>query len=132
MPISASRQKLRRKLRAQRAGLAPAVRKQATRAALQRLTKLRCFRRAQKIALYYPVGGEFNAALLQNSKAMRGKQIYLPVLARGRIPCLRFARWQYDTQWRPNRFGIAEPLTRPAALLRPNELDLVVTRPATV
>lgn len=101
-------------------------RRQAASAALARLVKLRWFRRARRIALYSPAGGELDPALSPGSSALNGKQVYLPVVAARYKSRLRFSRWTNDTQWQRNRHNIQEPRVRLPALLRPQEMDLVI------
>ncbi len=95
--------------------------------ASRRLAKLRWFRRAKRIALYYPAGAELDVTALIHNQALRGKQLYLPVVAPGSTARLGFSPWNEKVGSRRNRYGIAEPLHRPAALLRPRQLDLVIT-----
>lgn len=124
--IFQSRPKLRAKLRSRRAALAADERSKATGAALRRLTRLCRFQRARHIALYYPVGAEMDVLALRRGKALRDKTVYLPVVLPGSSARLRFARWDGAMRWRPNRFGISEPICRPASLVLPARLDLVV------
>ena len=117
---------LRRTLRKRRAALPRQTRKLATQDALHNLAKTQAFRRARKVALYYPVGGELNVLAHLQSSAFSAKIIYLPVIVPGRVNTLKFAEMHAANHWRKNRFGIAEPRLRNGALLRAARLDLVV------
>lgn len=125
--MQSSRKQIRRHLRQRRTALPEDTRKHAAHTAMHCVSRLPWFRKAKRIALYYPVGVELDVTTLLGTPALRGKRLYLPVLAPGPKPYLLFAPWRSDTRWRCNRYGIAEPLAHRGALLRPAQLDLVIT-----
>lgn len=125
--MQSSRKQVRRELRQRRTGLSADTRKHAACAAIYHVSRLPVLRKSKRIALYYPVGAELDVTALLNTAALRGKHLYLPVLAPGPKPYLLFAAWHNNTRWRCNRYGIAEPLVPRATLLRPAQLDLVIT-----
>jgi 5-formyltetrahydrofolate cyclo-ligase len=54
----------------------------------------------------------------------RGAQLWLPVVGAQRT--MAFAPWDHDTELRPNRYGIAEPVHEAGALAAATSLDVVV------
>lgn len=120
-----SKPTLRAQLRGRRRALDPAQRSAGAAALARRLVAHALFRRATRIACYFPVDGEIDTApLLHRARAM-GKQIYLPVLtAKG---ALRFAPYSPGCKLRRNCFGIPEPVCHPRALRSGRQLDLVLT-----
>ena len=77
-----SRPALRRLLRAKRRALTPQQQRQAARCLYRQLVQHPLFRRARHVALYLPNDGEIDPILLQREAQRRGKQVYLPLLAR--------------------------------------------------
>ncbi|WP_120796302.1 5-formyltetrahydrofolate cyclo-ligase [Thiocapsa rosea] len=88
------------------------------------------FRRADRIAAYWPADGELDPRPLLKDALKGGKAIYLPVLSRSigdrtRVK-LRFVRWITGETMHLNRFGIPEP-TRRGRHIRPVcHLDLIL------
>jgi 5-formyltetrahydrofolate cyclo-ligase len=99
---------LRRSLQRQRAALSPAVQAQLSSQATRHLKAQASFRKARHIALYLPVRGEADPRHLRH-KALPRQQFYLPVLSPFRDSRLWFVRWDANTRFRLNRFGIPEP-----------------------
>jgi len=126
-PSTDSRSALRRQLRARRRALSPDERRAAAYALTARLASLPLFRRARSVALYLPNDGELDPTPLIQLAWRMGKRVYLPILAPGRTPHLRFAPYHPHSALRRNRFGIPEPITSRRQGLRPAALDLVLT-----
>jgi 5-formyltetrahydrofolate cyclo-ligase len=110
-------------MRMRRRSLLPVRRQLAVRAIQRHLASLMEFRRARRVALYWPADGEPDVLGLAPLARARGKQLYLPVVGHGGT--LRFAHWPAGGKLRRNRYGIPEPVgnrhTIPAA-----RLDLVI------
>ena len=92
-----------------------------------RLAKLPCYQRAQRIALYISCAGEVDTKYIVNNAWARGKQLYLPVIRHIRGPELLFAPYNPGSRMKTNCFSIPEPQVSPAKLLKPHQLDIVIT-----
>lgn len=125
-PSLQNTQTLRRNIRQMRAKLAPATQQQLSRQIARRLYSQRIFRNARHIALYIPVRGEADPRLLL-TWGLPHQCFYLPVLSPFKHNCLWFVRWNKHTRFRPNRFGIPEPVSRYRHTRPARWLDLVVT-----
>jgi 5-formyltetrahydrofolate cyclo-ligase len=95
-------------MRLRRRALQSFRRQLATRAILRHLRSLPAYRRATDIALYWPADGEPDVRGLAAHARLRGKQLYLPVVAHG--GAMSFAPWHSTTALRRNRYGIPEPI----------------------
>jgi 5-formyltetrahydrofolate cyclo-ligase len=95
-------------MRMRRRSMAPVRRQLATRAILRHLRSLPAYRRARRIALYWPADGEPDVRALATHARMHGKELYLPVVAHG--GAMSFAPWRRATRLRQNRYGIPEPV----------------------
>ena len=124
MTFADARTSLRRQLRNARAGLTPAQRIAAAQSLATQLEALPEFLVDQRIGIYWAVDGELalHAAVAQMRR--RGQELYLPVIQQERR--LRFAPYRADSALAPNRHGIPEPQCEPAALLSPEQLQLVL------
>ncbi|MGQ9831687.1 MAG: 5-formyltetrahydrofolate cyclo-ligase [Thermochromatium sp.] len=118
-------------MRAARRALGAGVQRRHAQALARRLSRLLIFRRARRIALYWPTDGEIDPRpLMQQLSSTRGKCFYLPIISpltrhtgRG---VLWFARYRPGERLRPNRFGILEPVGRGPHLLKVRWLDLLI------
>lgn len=106
---SLSRSQLRTQLRQQRRSLSPQQQAQATQQLFRQLAQSPLFRRAQHIALYIASDGEIDPQPLISEAWRRGKQVYLPVIARWPKTEMAFQRVRPIQQWEKNRFGILQP-----------------------
>jgi 5-formyltetrahydrofolate cyclo-ligase len=118
------RAKQRQRLRSWRNGLTVEYRRDAGLVAAELLSEHRWYRAARRIALYYPVGSEFDTGPLSLMAQRDGKQVFLPVLG-FRGSKMRFARTHADSHFRINRHRIPEP-AHAARRLNPRFLDLVI------
>lgn len=112
---------LRRELKRRRRCLTPREQRDAAAALCRRLKTLPEIRRARRMALYLPVGGEISPLPLLPWLYRRGVSVYLPVLRPLAENSLWFVAYRPDTPMVKNRFGIAEPSRRFGAR-RPNRL----------
>jgi 5-formyltetrahydrofolate cyclo-ligase len=120
------RNKLRRKIRQQRAGLSPQQVARASLRASLRVTRLPSYRRAKHIAAYIANDGEMDPIPILLDAIARGEACYLPRLhpfLKGRM---WFIRWQPGDPLESNRFGIPEPLPRKGVRLPHWMLQLVI------
>lgn len=123
---NSSRAELRRQLRDARRALTPTERAAASLQAIDHLLAHPWYRRAQRIALYWPVGSETDTSALFAAARQDRKEIFLPSILR-RGGRLLFVRLRRGTNLRHRRHGIPQP--RPASsrdLAMTRGLDLVV------
>lgn len=73
------------------------------------------------IAAYFPFNGEPDLMRALKALHLVGRRIHLPVVNGG---AMHFRRWNPDTEMRPNRFGIPEPVE--GADIAPMRLELVL------
>ncbi len=117
---------LRRELRAGRRQISRAERRAASAALARRLSALPAFRRARRIAAYWPADGELDPLPALAHAFAAGKACYLPVLCPQRDGHLHFAPWWPGASLARNRFGIHEPAVPRRTWLPPRMLDLVL------
>lgn len=121
-----SKLELRTQLRAQRRALSAAAQKHAAAALAARVAATRLFRVSRRVAAYIANDGEIDPAdVIERIWRMR-KHAYLPVLSPLRHDRLWFARVEPGMEYTPNRFGIPEPVVKRSALIRAEELDLIL------
>jgi 5-formyltetrahydrofolate cyclo-ligase len=121
-----SRTQLRKCLRQARNALPPARQRAAAQGLYRQLSHHPLFRRARSIALYLPNDGEIDPRPLLRCAQKRGKQTYLPVLSPWPRTKMVFQRVRAGERLRPNRFRIAEPLSRVRWQRKVWTLDLVL------
>ena len=121
-----SKLELRAKLRAQRRALSVAEQKHAAAALAARVVATRWFRVSHRIAVYLANDGEIDPHAVIERIWRTRKQAYLPVLSPLRHDRLWFARVEPGMEYRTNRLGISEPLVKRSALVRAEELDLIL------
>lgn len=117
-----ARRALRELMRTRREALAPAIRMAAAEALARQFVRLPEGPRRGRVAGYWAVRGELPLhALLLPPTAF---EYCLPLLQPDRT--LRFAAWRAGAPLHTSRYGIPEPEVAPAALLAPDQLDLVL------
>jgi len=83
--------------------------------------------RSKKIAIYLSCQGEVaTSEIIKNAWKLK-KEIYLPVLFACKQHPLLFAKFTPDTRLHANKFKMLEPKISPQYLLKPKQLDLVIT-----
>jgi 5-formyltetrahydrofolate cyclo-ligase len=115
---------IRTQIKAQRLALDKHERVAAAMCVADKLLKLSVVRRANRIAIYMPFGGELDCRFFMDSAKLRKKYFFLPVL---RKSGLAFVGLKNTTKLHHNRFGILEPVYKNHEILRPTQLDLVIT-----
>ncbi len=118
------RSELRIMLRKLRRALDYSQRRQSARQIARRVTTLRAFRCAQRVAFYLPHDGELDITPLLRRALCSGKRCYLPVLSNNNR--LGFAPYRSGDRLAPNRFGIPEPMLPRGKLLHARMLDLIL------
>jgi len=126
LPASDDRRQLRRALRARRRSLSATAQAQASAGLLRQLQKQLWFKRAQRIALYWPSDGEIDPRPVASLAWRLNKRCYLPVLHPWLKRRLWFSPFTRDTHFAPNRFAIPEPINPGRAPLNHRHLDLVL------
>ena len=117
---------LRTTLRARRRALSAAEQKRAAAALANHVVATRWFRVSRRVAAYIANDGEVDPTdVIERIWRMR-KHAYLPVLSPLRHDRLWFARVEPGMEYRPNRFGIPEPVVKRTALVRAEALDLIL------
>lgn len=80
--------------------------------------------RSRRIAAYFAVGGEVDCSSCFENVWKKNRELYLPVIC---DQDLAFAQYCAKTPILSNRFGIPEPVCAKAKLLKPSEMDVVLT-----
>jgi 5-formyltetrahydrofolate cyclo-ligase len=112
---------LRKGLRALRAAVPAAGRRDAARRAARFAARLPPLRRARRVALYLAVRSELGTAPLLAALLRRGVHLYLPRLAPAGM---QFVRIHRHSPLRPNGHGIRQPLRGPRCSAR--RLDVIL------
>ena len=118
------REDIRRAMRETRRAIPATERAAAAAAAVRVVTALPAWADAGRLAVYWAMDGELDAAPLAAAARAAGKQVYLPVLNQRDDEPMVFLPWAADAPMQPNRYRIPEPLT--GAPLAAQELDLVL------
>jgi 5-formyltetrahydrofolate cyclo-ligase len=108
-PTGEDRSALRRRLRAARRALDPALRRQGAEAAAARLATLGLPRPRSRVAFYLPIDGELDPGPAVQRALALGCEVFVPAITRFRSRHMRFVRWTPVLATRPNRWGIHEP-----------------------
>jgi 5-formyltetrahydrofolate cyclo-ligase len=119
-------QAARRRLRALRLGLSPDERTSAEQAIASAIRRMNLLRRGNRVAVYLPMPGEVGAASLLASAWRAGCHVYVPRITDRRRGRMVFVPLRTDSRFRPNVFGIAEPVAPPGTRVRPLDLDVVL------
>jgi len=118
---------LRQQIRQQRRALSDSEREYASFLLCEQLASTKLFQQSKHIAFYLPNDGEMDLTLLIQHAWQAGKHCYLPVLAEPNTKRLWFIPYTPETQLKPNRFGIPEPLhSRSTRLRKTLSLDLIL------
>lgn len=122
----ASRNTLRKQVRARRQQLSIPEQQTAARQLTQNLCSLPIFQRSQHIAFYLANDGEIHLDNVIETAWKRGKHCYLPVLRGNSDKRLWFARYEPGDKLICNRFMIPEPDVPSRHLIHAWSLDLLL------
>ncbi len=79
----------------------------------------------KNIAIYLPADGELSPLMLFKSLRKTPKNFYLPVLSKLSFQGLKFALYDDDSIFKPNRFNILEPVVSASRLKKASDLDII-------
>lgn len=103
------KQTLRKAISQKRQAIPPQIRQKKARELLEKIRRLPEFKRAQRLAFYWPAGGEIDPRPLLNLALELGKQCYLPILHPSKTNHLLFVEYKKDDSLHLNHYGILEP-----------------------
>ena len=89
-----------------------------------RIRTLEPYRKAKRLALYYPVNGEIDLTVLWKTAPLQGKFCYFPAINDNLA--LSFLPATPATPFKTNRFGIAEPDVSFDLAIPVEELDFIL------
>ncbi len=121
-----NRNQLRKALRDTRNSLSPKQQRDASESLTKNVLRLRAYRTAKRIALYFASDGEISTDDLMAHIWQSGRKCYLPVLSNLAGDRLWFAPVQHDSKFLINRFGIPEPVVASRELVFARQLDLIL------
>lgn len=121
-----STNKLRSTIRRQRLQLSAAQQRRHASLVSRKLSRLRPFQKASRIALYLSANGELDPSPIVDKCRRSSRQLYLPVLHPFRHGRLFYCEWRAQAQLQSNRFGIPEPGCRGNARIPLRSLDLIL------
>ncbi len=117
------RPETRAALRRRRRALSRGQRRCSAERLARRVSTLRAFRCARRVAFYMANDGEMELNALLRRALRYGKRCYLPVLRQNRLVFLPYSA---DDRLTPNRFGIPEPALPRNKWRRASRLDLIL------
>jgi len=121
-----SKTEIRKEVRRRRQQLTPADQWVAACRLGTAARSLRSFSSSQRIALYLANDSEISPEWIVTYARDAGKRCYAPVIFGNRKDSLlRFAHWDLERTWKPNRYGIPEPDVPASTYVRPEALDLI-------
>lgn len=116
---------IRKLKRSQRQALSTEEQLQHSVAMCDILIKQKNYRNSQHIACYLANDGEIDPYLLIEHAWFAKKDIYLPVLSPIK-DSLYFAPYDINSEFKLNRFDIAEPICHPSDWVKAHQLDLIL------
>jgi 5-formyltetrahydrofolate cyclo-ligase len=122
--MDTNQQSLRAKLKAQRQSLSDDEVAVASEKIANSFWQKSFVQRISNLAVYMSVGGEINCTSIIEIAWLRKKNVFAPILRGNR---LNFAPLKQDSKWVTNHFGILEPIYKNSELIKPQQLDIVVT-----
>jgi len=116
---------IRRLKRAQRQALSAVDQQRHSQCLCDNLSKQKNYRNSQHLACYLANDGEIDPYLLIEHAWFANKNVYLPILSPIKNS-LYFAPYDEYSEFRLNRFGIAEPICHPSEWIKASQLDLLL------
>ncbi|MDG0970153.1 MAG: 5-formyltetrahydrofolate cyclo-ligase [Porticoccaceae bacterium] len=117
---------IRQQLRTARRSLASADQKKAAKALTQQLISQTYFLQAKHIGLYLANDGEIDPHGIIEVASSLNIICYLPVIDRATNNSLCFAEYDENTELKPNKFNILEPVITNKNSKPPKDLDLIL------
>lgn len=111
--------------RAQRCILSASVQQQHAEALCLNVTQEKIYLSSKNIACYLANDGEIDPSQLIEHAWFLDKNVYLPILSAEKNS-LYFAPYHADSQLKPNRFGIPEPVHQANTWKTAQQLDLLL------
>ncbi|UAA39844.1 5-formyltetrahydrofolate cyclo-ligase [Paraneptunicella aestuarii] len=121
------RQQLRKAYRAKRQALSQEQQQQAAIQLLKSAQSYDLLDKFDKIALYLPNDGEISPSEILQYAWQQKTLVYLPVLHPFNKGTLLFVEYHSDSEMRPNRFDIMEPVLECHRICPVEELDAIFT-----
>lgn len=120
----ATKQNIRQRIKARRAGLSNKTQAKAATAVFRQVISQPFFKQAQSIAFYMPTRGELSPQPILLHALKQKKAVYLPVI-QANPTRLAFYRYRPQQTLNKNNFGILEPRCNAHNHIAPLALDLV-------
>ena len=120
-----SKHALRKMIGKERESLPAPLRCKKARELLKTIISLPEFKRAHRVAFYWPSKGELDPIPLLKLALKMGKQCYLPMLHPSKAKHLLFVEYRIGDKLRLNRYGINEPLLANRSALAPWMLNVI-------
>jgi len=122
-----SRKSLRAHFRDKRGAISPSQQSSAAKAVLAQAIKYNLFANCKHVGLYLTNEGELDTQPLIEYLLNEGISVYLPVLHPFSKGYLVFLCYTPDTEMKPNKFGILEPVLNVTKLCPVAALDIIFT-----
>lgn len=116
---------IRRLKRAQRQALSTVDQQRHSQCLCDNLSNQKNYRNSQHLGCYLANDGEIDPYLLIEHAWFANKNVYLPILSPIKNS-LYFAPYDEHSEFRLNRFGIAEPICHPSEWIKASQLDLLL------
>jgi len=124
--IAGERARIRSLQRTRRRALSPRARREAAVRVAARISRLRGFAAARRIAAYLPFDGELDLRPLMRLASANGKRVCLPMIDPCRPGEMDLGYLDPGTRLLPNRFGIPEPWRRSTVQAPLTQIDVVL------
>lgn len=120
-------QQIRQQVRTLRRTLSPAERAREQHSVYQQIQHHNKIKQAQNIAIFRSFDGELDTQPIIEYLWQQNKAVYLPIISPYHINQLLFLRYEKQTELKPNKFGILEPILTDTNTLPFYQLDIVFT-----
>jgi 5-formyltetrahydrofolate cyclo-ligase len=125
IPKNTATAEIRQQKRVQRKALSENDQQQHSRLLCDTISRQTNYRNSQHIACYLANDGEIDPGILIEHAWFANKNVYLPVLSPIKNS-LYFAPYDENSEFRLNRFNIAEPVCHPSKWKKAQQLDLLL------
>lgn len=107
----------------QRKALNPKFIAQASQKIADSIQNLPIYQAAQRLAWYFPIGGEVDLSTIWEQALKKNKLCYFPVIQTNRR--LQFVSYTKTTVLKSNQYHILEPVTDSQSIYIPPQLDII-------